>query len=412
MLSTVPTTTTKILYISTRGEPMSVCKVRIKRQDFFLLVSQVYGLIEKRAVLPILSKVLISAQKDYLSIKATDQDNSLQTRVSAKVEEEGHAVVDTQNLFDILKELPEGDISLVGQSSGKRLKLSQGHAVFQLLSQKAEDFPSFPQFQMKQAFTLETQFLKYLIDKTAYCSSTDETRYHLTGVFFETLGNSSRGADGGEGLNFRFVATDGHRLGLAEWPSTLKTPLKKGVIISKKGIQEIKKLISYSEEKEKVEISVLPPRILLRYKEATLSVKLVEGNYPNYQPLIPKGSEVSVLLNTEVFSQTLKRVSLLSSNRFKGVNFQIQEKKIQMEAENPELGSARDELDCIRKKGGDLKVRFNARYMIEALSSISTEETLLELGGEEAPCVIRPVLDKKEQAKGQNSLCVVMPMKI
>jgi len=118
-----------------------------------------------------------------------------------------------------------------------------------------------------------------------------------------------------------------------------------------------------------------------------------------------------VELDTEAFSQTLRRVSLLSSNRFKGVNFHIKATKIQMEAENPDLGSAQDEVDCVRKKGGDLKVRFNARYILEALNSVESKKTLLKFVGREAPCVVFPV-DKEQEMQQKNSLCVVMPMKI
>lgn len=388
---------------------MSQLKVQIKRADFFNLVSQAYSLIEKKSVMPILSKVLISADGEALCIQATDQDNSLQSQVSARVENPGQVVVDAQNLYDILKELPEEDVKL-SEQSGQRLKLKQGASVFNLLSLKAQDFPAFPPFQINKSFFIKSFVLKNLIERTAYCASIDETRYHLTGVFFEAVTSITKNSERkDERLCFRFVATDGHRLGLAEYPCKAAL-LKKGVIISKKGVQEIKKLVSRVPSEEEVEVAVDLPRILFRYGNAVLSVKLVEGSYPNYQPLIPRNSSVSVVLETDVFSQTLRRVSLLSSNRFKGVNFHVQANKIQMEAENPELGSAQDEVACVRKKGGDLKVRFNARYVLEALGSLGSEQALVEFGGKEAPCIIYPVLKKKE--KLQHSLCVVMPMKM
>ena len=388
---------------------MSQLRVQIKRSDFFYLISQAYSLIEKKSVLPILSKVLIGAKEKALSIQATDQDNSLQSQVPAKVESSGQVVVDAQNLYDILKELPEGNIKLIEQS-GQKLKLTHEASVFNLLSLKVLDFPSFPPFHMKSSFFMKSTVLKNLIEKTAYCASMDETRYHLTGVFFETVTSAARSGEKKEdALCFRFVATDGHRLGLAEYPCQAVL-LKKGVIISKKGVQEIKKLLSHASSEEEVEVAVDLPRILFRYGNAVLSVKLVEGNYPNYQPLIPKTSSVSVVLDTESFNQTLRRVSLLSSNRFKGVNFHVKENKIQMEAENPELGSAQDEVACVRKKGVDFKVRFNARYILEALNSLGSKQTLMEFGGKEAPCIIYPVLRKGERS--QHSLCVVMPMKM
>lgn len=378
---------------------MSQFKVQVKRSDFFNLVSQAYGLIEKRSVMPILSKVLIEAKKNKLCIQATDQDNSLQSQISAEVEVPGKVLVDAQNLYDILKELPEGKVSL--SQSHQKLKLKQKASIFNLLSLNVQDFPAFPPFQMKNSFRIDSELLKHLIEKASYCASVDETRYHLTGVFFEAIEQNKI-------KFFRFVATDGHRLGLAQCPCE-KRFLEKGVIISKKGVQEIKKLSS--QALSEVEVAVTPPRILFRYEETVLSVKLVEGNYPNYQPLIPKNSVVSVVLDTDLFSHALRRVSLLSSNRFKGVNFHVGSDKIRMEAENPDLGSAQDEVVCENKAGKSLKVRFNSRYILEALMAMGSEKIQIEFGGSEAPCVIAPQYREKEEKK-KASLCVIMPMKM
>ncbi|MYE07937.1 MAG: DNA polymerase III subunit beta [Oligoflexia bacterium] len=416
--------------------PRRLLKIQVKRSSFFELVSQANSLIEKRVVVPILSKILISTKESkYLCVQATDQDNSLQNEIPVKVEGGGKVVIDAQTLYEILKELPEGIVELKEQED-KKVRLKQGASVFHLLSLQPRDFPAFPPFQMSDSFSISAETLKYLIDKTIYCSSLDDTRYHLTGIFFETLESirpekrKEAGAEGkiedstdekeggteeekedkrGGSLYFRFVATDGHRLALAEYPC--EKSLEKGVIISKKGVQEIKKLVSLASGEEKVEVAVKPPRILFRYGSAILSVKLVEGGYPAYQPFIPKSGSVSVEVevDTNQFSQTLRRVSLLSSTRFKGVNFDITEKKIQMESENPDLGKAQDEVTCVRKKGGDLKVRFNARYILEALSSIGTKKAFITFGGKEKACVIYPVL-KGEREK--HSFCVIMPMKM
>ena len=378
---------------------MSHFKAQVQRSDFFNLISQAYGLIEKRNVMPILSKVLIEAKKDKLCIQATDQDNSLQSQVSAQVENSGKVLVDAQNLYDILKELPEGNINL--SQSGQKLKLKQKASTFHLLSLSVQDFPTFPPFQMENSFMVDSTALKHLIEKTSYCASVDETRYHLTGVFFENIKEEKSSF-------FRFVATDGHRLGLAQYPCE-KMLLEKGVIISKKGVQEIKKLSSQTSSE--VEVAVIPPRILFRYGETVLSVKLVEGSYPNYQPLIPKSNVVSITLDANLFSHALRRVSLLSSNRFKGVNFHIADKKIHMEAENPELGSAQDEVVYENKTGKSLKVRFNSRYILDAIAAMGSEKIRMEFGGKEAPCVITPEYEK-DRKKRNDSLCVIMPMKM
>ena len=384
---------------------MSKIKLSIKRSPFFELISQANSLIEKRNVSPVLSKVLLQAEEKSLLIQATDQNNSLQGRVQAKVSQQGKTVIDAQSLYDILKELSEGELELSEQSD-KKIKIKQGPSLFHLLSSSAKDFPVFPPFQMENSFFIKSLSLRNMIEKTFYCSSLDETRYHLTGVFFEVKPSVNSKEGLGQDLCVRFVATDGHRLGLAEQPC--KVSLDKGVIISQKGVQEIRKLVAQAEKNEETEIMVEPPRILLKSKDTVLSVKLVEGEYPNYSSLIPKKSAVKLTLNAEHFEQALKRVSLLSSSRFKGVNFHIMEKKIQMEAENPELGSARDEVACVRQKGEDLKARFNAGYILAALSSMGKGPLELSFGGGEKPCVLSPIKEKGLK----KSLCVVMPMKM
>lgn len=384
---------------------MSLLKIKIQRADFFYLISQAHSIIEKRNIMPILSKVIIQATETHISIKATDQDNSLQSQVSANVLEEGQIVIDAQNLYDILKELPEGEIDFI-ELKGNKIKLKQGSSIFNLLGLNVKDFPIFPSFQMTNSFFIKKENLKNLIEKTAYCSSTDETRYHLTGVFFDIVKSISKK----DILCFRFVATDGHRLSLTEYPCD-KPFFKKGVIISKKGIQEIKKIITSFSSSKEVEISLNSTKILFRYDNTVLSVKLVEGTYPNYQPLIPTSYNVSLNVNTEQFSQSLKRVSLLSNNRYKGVNFNIKKDTIEMEAENPELGSAQDTIPCMQKTGEDIQVRFNARYVLEVLNYIDTKKVCLEFKNKDTPCVIRPHYEEKNTNK-QYSLSVVMPMKL
>lgn len=379
---------------------MSALKLQVKQSDFYALVSQAYGLIEKRSIMPILSKVLISAKKNSLHIQATDQDNSLQSQISAQVKEEGQIVVDAQSLFDILKELDDTELLVHSDSKGKKIQLKQRKCEFHLTGLAVQDFPVFPPFKMKNFFLMGAGELKQLIDKTFYCSSLDDTRYHLTGVFFESSGKN--------GKTLRFVATDGHRLGLAQCSGKDKV-LEKGVIIPKKGIVEIKKLLSSSEE-ESVKVAVEGPRILFQQKHIVLSIKLVEGSFPHYQPFIPKEKPVTLLkINTTMFSQALKRVSLLSNTRFKGVTFHIKGNKIAMEAEHPELGSAHNEVECLDKKGPDLSIRFNARYVLEALNHLDGEEAELELKNKVSPCLIRPVTKKEASF---SSLGVVMPMQI
>ena len=362
-------------------------KVTLEHAAFFELVSQANSLIEKRNVTPILSKILIQAKKGSLHIQATDEANSIQGDIPAKVDSQGEMVVDAQSLFDILKELSDGKVQLQEQS-GKKLRLSQKVSLFNLIGMKAEEFPSFPPFEIKNSFKIEAGVLKNMLDKSAYCASMDETRYHLNGVFFETPAAS-------KGFCFRFVATDTHRLALAEEPCR-KQYLKEGVIIPDKGIRELKKLLSYSEGGD-IECAVEPPRILFRHKKTVLSIKLVEGKYPNYQQLIPKKSSIAVTVDSESFCQALRRAALLSATRFKAVTMDMQKNKILMKAEDSERGSAQNEVE-MKKAGKDLTVRFNARYVLEVIGSLDSKQVVFEMNGSEFAALVRARSCKKQKA--------------
>lgn len=374
-------------------------KASVEHSAFLELVSQANSLIERRSIIPILSKILVQAKANSLHIQATDQDNSIQGDIPAEVEKTGEVVVDSQSLFDILKELSSGKVYL-SEHSGKKLRLSQSVSIFNLIGMEAQDFPAFPSFNIKKPFFIESETLKKLLERSSYCSSMDETRYHLNGVFFETPPFLS-------GFCFRFVATDTHRLALAEEPCSEKF-LSDGVIIPDKGVKEIKKLISYSEG-DKIECAIELPRILFRHKKTVLSIKLVEGKYPNYQQLIPKKSSIIVVVDSDKFCQALRRAALLSATRFKAVTMSIQEKKIQMKAEDSERGFAQDEVDILSKTGQDLTVRFNARYVLDAINSLDSKKIALEFNSSESACLMRT--DSKSKQKGRY-ISIIMPMKI
>ena len=380
-------------------ETKSLLKASVEQTDFLEIISKAHSLIEKRSIIPILSKVLIQARENSLHIQATDQDNSIQSDIPANVEKKGEIVLDSQSLFDILKELTTGNVYLQEQS-GKKLRLSQKASIFNLIGMDSKDFPAFPSFSMKDSFFIASNLLKKLVEKSSYCASMDETRYHLNGVFFEIV-------ESAKNFYFRFVATDTHRMALAEEPCPNKHFLKEGVIIPDKGVKEIKKLISYSEE-DQIECAVDIPRILFRHKKTVLSIKLVEGKYPNYQQLIPKKSSISLTVDSDVFSKALRRAALLSSTRFKAVTLDIQKNKICMKAEDSERGFAQDEVEVIQKTGSDLKVRFNARYVLDAINSLDAPNIRLEFNNSEAACLLRP----EDHKSSSRYISIIMPMKI
>lgn len=368
-------------------------KIKIQRDALLKLITPTQSLIEKRNVIPILSKILLQTDQENFNIFSTDQENSLQSFLSLKGQK-GAICVDSRNFYEIIKELAPGEISLEKVNKKTELKIESKTAVFNLKGVKAEDFPVFPTLENPHFYSIQKDQLCKLIEQTSYCVSTDETRYHLNGVFCEKEQNS-----------LRFVATDGHRLSYADQDGFSKFKLSEGIIIPRKGLYEIHKLLQSDTNEKIVRIAIHPPRILVGYSHFLLSVRLIEGKYPNYKQLLPKSSKVQAVVKKGNLSQALKRVSILSSLQSKNVHFKWikEDKKLILTSHHPDLGNAREEVS-LEKMNADMEIRFNARYFLESLNHIQDEEIIVEMNNSTSPGKIK--------GKSSQSISIIMPMKL
>jgi DNA polymerase-3 subunit beta len=310
----------------------------------------------------------------------------------------GKVAVNARSLFDILKELPDGQVQLE-KKENNWLKITQGKAVFNIVGISPEEYPVFPTFTTKEFLVMQTEMLREMIEKTIYSVSTDETRYHLNGVFFEKQSDK-------DGMVYRMVATDGHRLSLidrkaAGGSSPAKTP-SQGVIIPRKGLHELRKLLDNAGET--VEMAIEGSQLIVRTNSAVLMIRLIEGKYPNYQQLIPQNLKENLTVNREMLLSSLKRVSLLANAKSRGVTLNLSKNKMEITSNNPELGDAKEEIE-VDYSGRDIKIGFNARYILEVLTSMNDDVVQIELNDQLSPGLVRPHKDK-------SYTCVVMPMRI
>ena len=368
-------------------------RLKIKKEILLPILSQIQGILEKRSTLPIFSNVLIQSEKDNLAhLYASDSELSFSACFSAEEQKKISVVLNGKRLFEIVRELKEGFFEI--SSVKDRIQIKQGSSVFKLNGLNVEDFPSFPELKEKKKHRFLCGDFLDMIDKTLYCVSLDESRYHLTGVFLEPLDSK-----------FRFVATDGHRMSFVDLKGDFeKNPLDQGIIIPRKGLQELKKMLALGDVKDFLDFYIEKPRVLVKFKNQSLNIRLIEGQYPNYKRLIPtkKGSEV--LISTEEFLSSLKRISVLTTARFKGVNFTFHNNKLSIHFSHPEVGEAFEELDC-QYSGEDFKIRFNSKYILEILQSINEKNVKLLLTDNSSPGLIRP------QGR-EDYTCLVMPMKL
>ena len=367
-------------------------KLEIEKSDLLNLIGKTQNIVEKRNTMPVLVNVLLEAQNNSLKVFATDLEVSLTDETKAQVSQDGKVAVSAKNLFEIARKLSDGPIKLI-KKENNWLEIKQGKYLSKIVGVSSEDYPIFPTYNPQAFIKVSAQVLKEMIDKTIYSVSNDETRYHLNGVFFEM--NSSFG--------FRMVATDGHRMSLiSKNLENIKINIGQGVIIPRKGLYEVKKLLEGLNDE--IEIAIEGSQFILKHKSTLLMIRLIEGKYPNYQQFIPTKLSQKINLNKEFFLTSLERVSLLANQKSKAVLLNISKGKMEVSSNNPELGDAKEEVE-IDYSGSDIKIGFNAKYLIDILTSINNDVISLEINDQLSPGLIQPQGDK-------NYTCVVMPMRI
>ncbi|MFZ4404853.1 MAG: DNA polymerase III subunit beta [Pseudobdellovibrionaceae bacterium] len=367
-------------------------KLEIEKKDLLNLIGKTQNIVEKRNTMPILVNILLETQETNLKVFATDLEVSLTDEVRCQVLQNGKVGVSAKNLFDIVKELKDGTL-ILERKDNNWLEIKQGKYTSKIVGISAEEYPIFPTFNSPYFYNLDAKIIRDMIDKTIYSISSDETRYHLNGVYFEL--NITSG--------LKMVATDGHRMSLINKTiQDSQNKVNQGVIIPRKGLNEIKKILDNVDET--VEFSIEGSQFILKNKSTVLMIRLIEGKYPNYQQFIPQKLTQKVLINKEAFLSSLKRVSLLANQKSKAVLLNISKGRLEISSNNPELGDAKEEME-IEYSGTELKIGFNAKYITDILSSIDDEIIDFEINDQISPGIIRPHNDA-------SYTCVIMPMRI
>lgn len=371
-------------------------KFAISKDIFLKALQKVQGIIETRKTMPILSNVLIEAIEGKIHITATDLEVGMKSTYEASVFSEGKITVSAKKLYEILKELPESEINFSTRENDW-IDLQCGKARFNIVGLSPDEFPFLPKTDDTGHISLSCSILNKMVEKTSYAICQDETKYNLNGIFFKI-------SDNDESKSLKLVATDGHRLSLAECdiPEASAAMLDKGIIFPKKGIYEIKKITE--DETGEVQLSFADNNAVLRKGDTLLIMRLVDGEFPDYKRVLPTGNDNIAILNRNNFLHSLRRMSILSSDKFKGVKLELQNDSLEISANNPELGEAHENIE-IHYSGNATSIRFNARYIIDVLSVLDDEEIELHLKDDLSPAILKPT-----QAAG--FLSVIMPMRL
>lgn len=368
-------------------------ELTIRVAELVKALQRVQGIVEKKTTMPILANALIKAKgKDRITVSATDLEIGLTGDYEAKVGKTGALSLGAKALYDIVRSLPEETVTLK-QQANQWVEIACGKVKYRVVGMAAESFPTLPSFEQVPFFAVEPRAFREMIEKTLYAVSTDETRYNLTGVFCEAVAGSA---------GLRMVATDGHRLSVIERPTPEPPAMKEGVIIPRKGLIELRKLLD--DGADTARLGFVENSAVFEKGGLTLTMRLVDGRFPDYQQVIPHASSRRVRLARQAFLDALKRTSLLSHDKAQGVRLELSEGALALTAQNPDLGEAREELE-VEYSGEPLKIGFNFRYLVDVLAVLTEERVEFELTDELSPGVMRGV-------GGEGYRAVVMPMRI
>jgi DNA polymerase III subunit beta len=374
-------------------------KVRIGRDELLTGLQRVQGVVEKRNTMPILSNILFEAKQEGAEIVATDLELGMRGLYKATVLSPGGVTLSARKLYEIIKELPSGDIELTA-GENNWTTIQAGKSQFKVVGLPSADYPALPAIDREGLTPLAGDGLLELIRKTLFAAGDNDARYILNGLLVTLVMTDKK-------TSLRLVGTDGHRLAVAE-QEVSKTGSKTGpqeikAIIPKKAAQEMRRLLEEGGEGEPL-IGFTKNLMIFRKSGLLLTSRLMEGNYPNYQQVIPKGGGKTITVNRSELESALRRVSVLSKDKANAVKVSFVAGRMTLFSSNPDFGEATEEL-AANYEGEALNTGFNARYLLDVFSVMDGESLSLQMETALSPCLI-------QEAESPGFKCVVMPIKI
>lgn len=363
----------------------------IQREALLKPLQLVAGVVERRQTLPVLSNVLLVVDGQQLSLTGTDLEVELVGRVTLEEPAEpGEITVPARKLMDICKSLPN-DALIDIRVDETKLVVKAGRSRFTLSTLPANDFPTVEEGPGSFTFTLVQSKLRRLIERTSFAMAQQDVRYYLNGMLIEVQ----------TGV-LRAVATDGHRLAMCSMEAGIEQADRHQVIVPRKGILELARLLT--EQDGTVDIVLGQHHIRATTGEFTFTSKLVDGKFPDYERVLPKGGDKLVLGDRQVLREAFSRTAILSNEKYRGIRLQLANGLLKIQANNPEQEEAEEEV-AVDYNGGNLEIGFNVSYLLDVLGVMTTEQVRLILSDSNSSALV-------QESGNDDSAYVVMPMRL
>lgn len=370
-------------------------QIRVDTHQFRDALNKILTVVDKKNTRPILTYTQIEAHPDRLEFTATDLEVSAKVVIDAGSDSSGIFCVNAKNLFDILRELPDGEVTLDVDENENNLKLNFGDIHYKLLIYNNEEFPHLVFSKIENEFLIGSDKIMEIINKTSYAISNDETRLYLNGIFLQEIDSK-----------LRAVATDGHRLSLID--SEISQPnidtLINGVIVPRKGVAELKK-ISEAFPDNDLKVSMDDSFMYVSAEDRYyLSIRLIAREYPKYQAVIPNKTSFTMTADRNLFLDAVRRIKIMSNEKSNGVRIHLGNRELTLSANHPSLGDARETIQ-VNYDGDEMEIGFNAKYLMDSLATFDEGEIEFEINNELTPIILK-------SDKIPNYLGIIMPLKL
>ena len=381
-------------------------KFTVKKNDIQDVLAKVQGITGRKSNMAITTHLLLDVRNGEITLTATDLETGFEGSYPAQVATEGRVAINSRKLFEIVRDFPEDDINF-NEVDNYWIEIGNDTVQYHIVGMNPEDFPENPGADDIPMFAMDAAALKKMIDRTVTVGgAADDKRAHIHGVLLEGVPEE----EGADARLMRIVATDGSRLNLTEYnyEEQVALPGDTGILIPKNALHEMGKFL---EPGESVQWGFKGNRFIIQKMNETLITRLLEGEFPAYQQILTLREELSaenkvheVVVDRRLFLMMLRRMSILSSENYKGVIFTFEQDRLTINSTNPDIGESKEDMAIIFPHD-KLEMAFNPRYFIEALNHLEDEKAILSFVDEEKPCLVEGEEDK-------TFLAVIMPMRI
>lgn len=365
-------------------------KLTIERNALINVLKHTTGVVEKRNTIPVLSNILIdAASNETVMFVATDMEIEVTEFVNLEnrsVKETGSITLPAQTLFNIVRKMNNNEVTIQSEDNGQ-VSIISGRSKFKLSTLPVSDFPQMPVNEADCSFSINATDFAGLVDRVRFAMSVEDTRYYLNGVYLHSSGDT-----------MKCIATDGHRLAIAEMAKPDGLDLEKGVIIPRKTVNEVMKVLS--ETSGNITISISQRKISFRVGDIVIQSKLIDGTYPDYDRVVPQGNDKLLTVDVASFMSAVDRVATVSNEKTRAIKLDLLPSELSLSS-SASGSNAKDVIEAAFD-GEPMDIGFNARYLLDVLGTLKCKDAKMSLGTLETPAVFEE----------ENALYVLMPMRV